>query len=374
MANTVTSPNMNLPVPVVGVDPGPQYGLDINACLAIIDQHNHAPGAGVPITPSGLSITSDLTMMGNNLTTIRSLRFTPQGSPLSLPADIGCLYESGIDLYYNDGAGTVIRITQNSGVAGTPGSISGLLPPASASYVGASSTFIWQSDVNTSADMDFGSAILRNPVANSFGLTLAPPTAMGSNTTITLPTLPASNSVVIMDSSGNQTASVAAFQSLVPPGVILPFGGTSTPAGFLFCDGTAVSRTTYSSLFAAIGIAYGNGDGSTTFNVPDFRGTFMRGTDNGRGIDPDASSRPESGAGGNAGDNVGSFEFFATQSHTHQVSNPPGVFWFQGIGPLAAAGASGGSASATATTTAQNGNVSAETRPTNIYVNYIIKT
>ena len=56
--------------------------------------------------------------------------------------------------------------------------------------------------------------------------------------------------------------------SLVPTGTILPFGGTTAPNGYLLCDGTAVSRTTYADLFAVIGTAYGIGDGSTTFNVP----------------------------------------------------------------------------------------------------------
>jgi len=57
----------------------------------------------------------------------------------------------------------------------------------------------------------------------------------------------------------------------VPAGAILDFGGTSIPTGFLGCDGSAVSRVTYAALFSAIGTTWGAGDGSTTFNVPDFR-------------------------------------------------------------------------------------------------------
>lgn len=53
-----------------------------------------------------------------------------------------------------------------------------------------------------------------------------------------------------------------------PTGTILPFGGNSAPTGFLLCDGSAVSRTTYATLFAVIGTTYGSGDGSTTFNLP----------------------------------------------------------------------------------------------------------
>lgn len=57
----------------------------------------------------------------------------------------------------------------------------------------------------------------------------------------------------------------------IPIGGLLDFAGTTAPAGFLGCDGSAVSRTTYADLYAAIGTTWGVGDGSTTFNVPDFR-------------------------------------------------------------------------------------------------------
>lgn len=56
------------------------------------------------------------------------------------------------------------------------------------------------------------------------------------------------------------------------PGLIEPFAGSTVPAGYLLCDGAAVSRTTYATLFAVIGTTFGAGDGSTTFNVPDLSG------------------------------------------------------------------------------------------------------
>ena len=66
--------------------------------------------------------------------------------------------------------------------------------------------------------------------------------------------------------------------NLVPTGVILPYGGVTAPSGFLICDGSAVSRTTYANLFAVIGTRYGAGNGSTTFNVPKLNdGSFVRG-------------------------------------------------------------------------------------------------
>ncbi len=76
----------------------------------------------------------------------------------------------------------------------------------------------------------------------------------------------------------NHVSNTVAHRALVPAGVVFPFAGAgSVPTGFLLCNGQAVSRTTYADLFAVIGTLYGVGDGSTTFNVPDFRGKFLRG-------------------------------------------------------------------------------------------------
>jgi len=68
-------------------------------------------------------------------------------------------------------------------------------------------------------------------------------------------------------------------------GAIIMAGLGTVPVGYLECNGLAVSRITYANLFSQIGIVYGNGDGATTFNIPDLRGEFVRGWDHGRGID-----------------------------------------------------------------------------------------
>lgn len=67
-------------------------------------------------------------------------------------------------------------------------------------------------------------------------------------------------------------------QSLVPAGAVMPFAMNSAPSGWLAADGSQVSRTTYATLFAAIGTTHGAGNGSTTFNLPDLRGIFVRGS------------------------------------------------------------------------------------------------
>ena len=71
---------------------------------------------------------------------------------------------------------------------------------------------------------------------------------------------------------------------LLPPGVIVPYGVTAAPTGFLLCNGQAVSRTTYSALFAVVSALYGEGNGSSTFNVPDLRGRFIAGWDAGTDV------------------------------------------------------------------------------------------
>ena len=70
-----------------------------------------------------------------------------------------------------------------------------------------------------------------------------------------------------------------------PVGEVITFAGAASPIGFLLCDGSAVDRTTYADLFAVIGTIYGTGNGTTTFNLPDLRGEFIRGLDAGRGAD-----------------------------------------------------------------------------------------
>lgn len=86
-------------------------------------------------------------------------------------------------------------------------------------------------------------------------------------------------------------------------GQVVFMAGTSTPAGFLNCDGALVSRTIYASLFSVIGTVYGAGDGATTFALPDLRGEFIRALDEGRGVD--------------VGRAIGTAQADGLKSHTH---------------------------------------------------------
>ena len=93
-----------------------------------------------------------------------------------------------------------------------------------------------------------------------------------------------------------------------PAGTVIYTARSTAPTGYLKANGAAVSRTTYATLFAAIGTIYGAGDGSTTFNLPELRGEFVRGLDDGRGID---TSRA-----------LGSAQAQSYQSHSHGITDP----------------------------------------------------
>lgn len=162
---------------------------------------------------------------------------------------------------------------------------------------------------------------------------------------------------------GTTQASAA---SVVPAGSVIAYGATTAPSGWLLANGAAVSRTTYATLFAAIGTSFGTGDGSTTFNLPDLRGEFIRGWNNTSGHDPDAASRTALMTGGASGDNIGSYQADIFKSHDHWYYSPStGANAGQG-----AAGGSWGGGSNTSGSTPAGGN---ETRPKNVYLNYIIK-
>jgi phage-related tail fiber protein len=83
----------------------------------------------------------------------------------------------------------------------------------------------------------------------------------------------------------DQSALTFAPENAVPSGAVVYLARSTAPSGWLKANGAAVSRTTYSKLFSAISTTWGSGDGSTTFNLPDLRGEFMRGWDDGRGVD-----------------------------------------------------------------------------------------
>jgi microcystin-dependent protein len=161
----------------------------------------------------------------------------------------------------------------------------------------------------------------------------------------------------------------------IPPGTIASYAGSVVPSGWLLCDGTEINRTQYAALFAAISIAHGGGNGVSTFNLPDYRGRFLRGTDNGAGRDPDRTTRSAANSGGNSGDNVGSIQGDDFKAHNHNILTHDGSGAISGEIPLGWFPGSGGSASNYAgMSMATGGGPGSESRPKNASVNFIIKT
>lgn len=203
-AQTTTSPNMSLPIPVVGSTPGPAWANAINASLNLIDAHDHSPGYGVQITPSGINISSTLNFQNHTASNVQATVYQAQSS---LGAELST-YVVGADLYYNDGNGNVIQITSGGNVAGSAGTITGL-PSGTAGAAYSAGTFTFTSASLTGANIDGASFVLRNNTASSKGLTLKPPTAMAANIQETLPTIPASTNFMAIDSSGGMSAYAA---------------------------------------------------------------------------------------------------------------------------------------------------------------------
>lgn len=166
-----------------------------------------------------------------------------------------------------------------------------------------------------------------------------------------------------------------------PTGTIVAFAGTTAPPGFLFCDGSEISRTIYADLFTAVGTAWGQGNGSTTFKLPDMRGKFIRGRDRGSNRDADKNLRTAIAAGAATGDNVGSYQADDVAAHTHTsgyVTVVPGSPNTSGATEegrqLFGAGQVTGATNQGAAPIANGVVLSTETRPNNIYFRYIIKT
>lgn len=217
------------------------------------------------------------------------------------------------------------------------------------------------------------------PVGN--GVVISSMTTTGNPTTVTTATnhgLVVGDSVVISGTGTTPTSTLGIFTvATVPTATTFTIavnvtGGTTAgvvskiPTRTLFCDGSAVSRTTYATLWNTVGTSFGNGDGSTTFNLPDFRGRFLRGVDGSASNDPDKASRTAMNTGGNTGNLIGSVQGHQYASHNH------GIKFYNG-GPAGnndgVVGSGNWQITNNNTSIAAGGN---ETRPLNAYVNYVI--
>src|ERR1035437_3288570 len=212
MPNVTLSPNMSLPIPTVGLDPGPDWANNINACLSVLDAHNHVIGDGVQIPPSGININADLPFGSNNATLLRSVRMVPQTAALALATDLNVLYSVGAngELYYNDANGNQVQITKTGAVNATSSGISS--GSASAAFVAGVLDVL--SNVGVSAAIDAGAYILRysgsypTPAGNA--IVIQAPSSLATEYAYTLPAaLPgASGSLLTVATTGQWSYSV----------------------------------------------------------------------------------------------------------------------------------------------------------------------
>ena len=208
MANYVTSPNMNIVVPIPGLEVSPAWANELyTALVATIDSHDHTPGHGVPVTPQGMSITSPLAFLEQPAQRLGAAYFTPVAAqPAAGPTTNGLyVYTDPVshvaNLWYNSATGPV-QITVGGSVAGSQGSITGLAAPAYVQYSTGTYSF-YTTASNYLGNLNVGSvSIGPTGITNPPAVTLAA-TPTGSGYTLTFPAaVPAGTYPVSMSNTG----------------------------------------------------------------------------------------------------------------------------------------------------------------------------
>lgn len=208
----MTTPNIGLtqPVPGVGGTPGPQWASEINSDLELLDEHDHAPGRGVAVTPAGLNINADLEFNTHDAASIRGAKFVTQVSDL---ATFSTVFVKNGELTFIDGVGNVVALTAAGSVAGATGSISGLVSPASAVYSPVSKSFTWSFDSSKPARMANADIIMYpydGVTAFVNTITLKVPTAIAAAYSLTLPAaVPTNPNVLSMSGAGALSTGMA---------------------------------------------------------------------------------------------------------------------------------------------------------------------
>jgi hypothetical protein len=202
-----TTNYMFLTLPVVTVTIGPDWANQLNLALTAVDAHDHTTGYGKKITPLALNINSDLTMGGNNLIGLRSLILNDQTATLAGASDLRSLYAYANDLYYNNGSGTPVRITNGGdlnassigGIGGDYGSSTAL-----AAYYNTSHSFVFTRSTGIGANLDSSSITIREPVSSAEGVKLKSPTSLAASYNWIFPAaLPGAKKILTLDNSGN---------------------------------------------------------------------------------------------------------------------------------------------------------------------------
>lgn len=163
-------------------------------------------------------------------------------------------------------------------------------------------------------------------------------------------------------------ANVIDIESRLPTGAVQMYAGAAAPSNWLLCNGAAVSRTTYSALFAVCSTTYGVGDGSTTFNLPDMRGRVPIGAGTGTGL----TART---LGATAGTETHTLSIAEMPSHTHTPNGESQFLTWNGSTLTLLGGGSNATATGSPTTTGSTGTDGAHNNIQPVLaLSYIIKT
>lgn len=211
------TPYMKMKLPVPGTTPAGQWGGQLNEALRDhVDSHDHVPGRGKPVPSDGIKIDKDLQFRGNSATNAKSVGLVSQQTKIGTP---GHVHVVDGDLYFTDGHGRHVRLTENGQVVpGLEGNIQGLVHPAEARYSGVEQKFTFTQNVNTGirAMLDVGGLMIRAMAAGAKRILLKAPEIVDEYD-LTLPdALPESNLPVFLDEKGQlsttgqlQTAQIA---------------------------------------------------------------------------------------------------------------------------------------------------------------------
>lgn len=174
--------------------------------------------------------------------------------------------------------------------------------------------------------------------------------------------------IVYCDGIGFSTVGGAS----APVGTVMPTALSNAPVGWLLCYGQAISRSSYASLFNAIGTTYGSGDGTTTFNLPDLRGRVVAGKDNMGGTAAGRLTSAVAGStlGASGGAQTHTLSAGEMPAHTHTLNNSYADLGTTGIG----LDSGGGRAPSSYTTSSAGGGAAHNNVQPTIILNYMIKT
>ncbi len=195
------SPNMFLPIPAVGTEQGPNYAFDINACMTLIDQHDHSPGKGVQVTTAGLNINADLDFHDHNAINLNNAVFISQANPSTGPyTPVQSLFVAPgtadplfNDLWYVDNNGTPIQLTQSGTIFPGVATVLGIHYPTAAAVNAFQFTNQPAGSDTTTADLYSGPITLslhNASTTTTHMMTLSPPSGIASAYTLHLPNDP----------------------------------------------------------------------------------------------------------------------------------------------------------------------------------------